>query len=178
MAMNRLQIPFPDFVNNTVISEEEFDLNNSFLQEKVNELVEFANRITGDDPDTGVGTSLVPIDFEISGFSAKKLNEFLLELIGKLQSTSSTSGADFIGATPVTGVSGTNVKAQIASLKSLHDALQLYVDTKYYKKTEVYTRGETDAQIIARAGGHEYIDGGSFLDSQSDSLSNLDGGEW
>lgn len=39
MSINQLILPYPDFILNQILDPEQFDLNNAFIRDKVNELV-------------------------------------------------------------------------------------------------------------------------------------------
>lgn len=42
-VIQRVAIPYPDFKYNTTMDEEQFDLNNAFLQNKINEVITIVN---------------------------------------------------------------------------------------------------------------------------------------
>lgn len=122
MAINDLVIPFPDFKLNEMIDPEQFDLNNVATVAKVNEIKTLLNAITDSITDGGSGADKISLT-AIAPFASTKLQAYLEEVITKLQSTTATSGGSrFIGSEAITGVTGANVLAQLASLKTLIDA--------------------------------------------------------
>lgn len=129
MAIDRLQIPYDDFVLHEVIEPDEFDLNNKFIVDKVNEIRRVINQITDSIESGGSGADIISLT-PIEDFASDKLQAFLEEVIAQLKSTSSESGASFIGSNAITGVNGTTVQTQLESLKQLLDAHRTALNTR------------------------------------------------
>lgn len=176
MAINKLQIPYPDFKLHEIIDPEQFDLNNAELQDKINTVIAVLNQITDSIADGSSGADKISLT-AISPFISTKLQSFLEEVISRLQSTQDgSSGADFIASTPILGVTGKTVQEQLESLKSILDSIQTQInsnttnlqtqinthkisadhDTRYYTKTQLdngqldgryYTRASVDSQV-------------------------------
>lgn len=113
--MDELRIPYPDFKLGEVIDPEQHDLNNGYIQIKVNELVDFANLILVN------GASEIPI-VPPTDFTATNVKVLFDEIIARLKSvTVETSGAKFIGTPALNRITGTDVESQ---LKFINDLIQ------------------------------------------------------
>lgn len=121
MTITRLQIPYDDFELHEVIDPDQFDLNNKFIVDKINEIRAVVNQITDSVEAGQSGADIISLT-PIEGFASDKLQSFLKEVIARLRSTESgKSGADFIASTKINGVEGNTVQSQLASLKALLD---------------------------------------------------------
>lgn len=122
MTINNLQIPYPDFEMGQVIDPEQTDLNNRYLENKINEVIRLINKVTDSVEAGGSGADLISLT-PIAPFTSNKVQAFLNEVITRLRSTADgVSGADFVASTTITGVTGNTVQAQLKSLKDLFDA--------------------------------------------------------
>lgn len=118
MTILNLNISYPDFQLGDVIDPQSFDLNNSEIVTKINEIKEVVNLLT----DGTTGASNVSLA-SIAPFASTKVQAFLQEMIDRLKATSAgVSGADFVGTPTIAGVTGATVASQLASFKSLLDA--------------------------------------------------------
>ena len=172
MAINQVQIPYPDFKLHEIIDPEQFDLNNAELQNKINAVITVLNQITDSIADGSSGADNISLT-AISPFISTKLQSFLEEVVSRLQSTQDgSSGADFIASTPIPGVTGTTIQAQLKSLKSILDSIQTQInsnttntsnlqsqinthitsadhDTRYYTKTQL-DNGQLDTRYYTK----------------------------
>lgn len=124
LAINQVQIPYPDFKLHDIIDPEQFDLNNAEFQNKINDIITVLNQITDSIADGSSGADKISLT-SISPFISTKLQSFLEEVISRLQSTQDgSSGADFIASTPIPGVTGETVQQQLESLKAILDSIQ------------------------------------------------------
>lgn len=111
-----LRIPYPDFKMGDMIDPEQHDMNNLYLQSKINELVSLVNQFTGDVSGAQAGAEIISLK-PIPPFTQNKIQTFLETLVARLQSISaSTSGAQFIGSAPIAGVTGSNVLDQLRNI--------------------------------------------------------------
>lgn len=127
--INSLSISFPDFKLQEIINPDEFDQNNADIVNKINSILGVLNQITDSVNDGGSGADAISLT-PISSFTSNKLQTFLEDVTSRLQSTDSvSSGAGFIGAPTISGVTGSTVSAQLSSLKQILDALKVIVDS-------------------------------------------------
>ena len=173
LTVNYVSIPYPDFKLHEIIEPDEFDVNNDALSNKINEIVDVVNQVL-DGVDSGSsGADLISLT-PIAPFASNKLQSFLQEVITRLRSTTSgTSGSEFIGASAITGVTGTTVRAQLASLKTLLDAEKARIDalTTRVAKNELDITSlnsnmgthNHDARYMTRSELVPYLQGGDTL---------------
>lgn len=122
MPIGELQIPYPDFEMGQIIEPDHTDLNNLYIQSKINDVILLINKLTDSVKDGDSGADKIALT-PITPFVSTKVQAFLEEVIARLSSTTNgTSGADFIAATAIPGITGTTVMAQLKSLKALFDA--------------------------------------------------------
>lgn len=111
--ITELRIPYPDFKMGDMIDPEQHDMNNLYIQLKVNSIVELCNKITGEDPSGVTGAELMALK-PIAPFTETKIQTFLQALINRLQASTGATGANLIGTTAKIKLTGTNVEAQLA----------------------------------------------------------------
>lgn len=158
MTVNTLNISFPDFKMNDIIDPEQFDINNSELVTKINEIKDVINKLTDSITDGASGADNVSLT-AIAPFVSTKLQAYLEEVISKLKNvTAGQSGAEFVASAPITGVTGATVYAQLASLKSLLDAITannwvttLRIADNAVTTTKIPDEGITGAKLGANA---------------------------
>jgi hypothetical protein len=134
MNIEDLYLPYPDFKLQEIIDPEQFDVNNEYTVNKINEVLAIINQITNGLPVGGGGGGSSEADLislkPIIGFVSTNLQNFLEDVIAKL---TGSGGGTFIGTPVNAGVSGTSVGAQLRSLKVLLDAQAEKLTEKSYK---------------------------------------------
>lgn len=153
--IDELRVPYPDFKMGDLIDPEQHDMNNLYIQSKINDVITIINLLTDSVADGGSGADQISLT-PITGFISTKLQAFLEEVIAYLKSP---NGSNFIGGSPITGVSGTTVHMQLTSLKSLLDvekaritALETRMTTVEGKANNTYTKTEVDGKDIILSG--------------------------
>ncbi len=143
MPITNLSVPYPDFKLHEVIDPEQFDFNNGAVVDKVNAILVVLNQITDAVAVGASGADKISLT-AIAPFTSTKLQAFLNEVITRLQATTSgSSGAGFIGTPTITGVTGTTVSAQLASLKALLDTEKTRITALEGRATTVEGRATT-----------------------------------
>jgi hypothetical protein len=123
VGVGKMNLPYPDFKWNDIIDPDQIDMNNEDIVNKLNQVVDLIDHITDSIESGNSGANRISLS-SIAPFASTKLQSFLQEVITRLQSTSAeTSGGHFIGTSAITGVTGTNVSSQLASLKLLIDGV-------------------------------------------------------
>lgn len=121
--MDELQIPYPDFQLGEIIDPEQHDLNNRYIQTKINEFVTFANTLTG----SAGGASTITVA-PIAPFTSTNVQAVLNDLIARIQATQvGISGSSLVGTPALVKLAGTTVEAQLKALDNLLQ--QAYVIT-------------------------------------------------
>lgn len=116
--ITELRIPYPDFKMGDLIDPEQHDMNNLYIQNKVNNLVDFVNALTGDIPGDQTGAELISIK-PVPPFTETKLQAFLDALLVRLTSiTAPNSGASLIGTAPGTILTGATVAQKFSQLEA------------------------------------------------------------
>lgn len=112
--MDELIIPYPDFQIGEIIDPEQHDLNNRYIENKINELVVFSNDMIGENGGEKIGiTPTAP-------FTSTNVQALLNELVTRLQATvDGLSGAELIGSPTLNSIPGANVGEQLKSLNAL-----------------------------------------------------------
>lgn len=193
-----LYLPYPDFKLQEIIDPEQFDINNEYTVIKMNEVLSILNQLINSTTDGESGADLVNLT-PITGFVSIKLQAFLEEIIAKLESS---TGSTIIGTPLNEGVSGTNVNAQLRSLKVLLDtqlarlmdneevvkgaleisrgntitagnALEVALDVKKDFDAIIKSSNGGVAEVVVARGGFDTL--GDRLD---DYLANIDGGHF
>lgn len=114
MTINPLQIPYDDFKSGDVIDSEQFDLNNLYIKNTVNEMVLFLNNLIG-----AGGGELVSIT-PVPPYTATTVQGFLNEFLAKLASVETgASGASAINTASQNAIPGSTVEAQFTSINAL-----------------------------------------------------------
>lgn len=152
-------IPYPDFIMGEMIDPEQFDLNNQYIVEKIDETIGLLNKLTdGAGGESGAGSiNMNPIAPLLSVTLQSYLEEFNL----LLTTGEDNKGSDFIGSKPIAGVTGNTVLKQLTSLKSIFDTLKTDIDTRVKQdiltlqinkvgRDEVYDRATMDAKLLAK----------------------------
>lgn len=112
--MDELIIPYPDFQMGEVIDPEQHDLNNLYVQNKINEFVEFANELLGSG-----GAEKVQMK-PVAPFTSTNIQGTLDELITRLQATGEgLSGSSLIASPALVKLAGTTVEAQLKALDAM-----------------------------------------------------------
>jgi hypothetical protein len=150
MTILNLNISYPDFQLGDVIDPQSFDLNNSEIVAKINEIKNVVNTIT--DGTTGAANVSLAT---IAPFASTKVQAFLQEMVTRLQATAAgVSGSDLVGTPTISGVTGTTVATQLASFKALLDVLTTNTTTAlntHKSSTDhdgrYYTEAEIDGKI-------------------------------
>lgn len=136
MVLTNLTISYPDFKIAEVIEPDHFDTNNADIKNKVNAIIGVLNQLTDATTDGASGADSVSLT-AIAPYASTKLQAFLEEVIAKLKST---GGSAEIGTPTITGVTGTTVKDQLASLKALLDGHNTRIGTAETNITNLTTR--------------------------------------
>lgn len=133
-------IPYPDFQNLQIIDPDKFDANNAELQNKLNEVVDFANDLQ--DPNVlGIQTSMI-VDKAIT--NDKLADDVKVGSLALLLTTAKTSVVDSINelfayiASVLSALNthkASNDHDGVYYTKTLLDSGQL--DNRYYTETEV-----------------------------------------
>lgn len=126
MSINKFNVSYADFELGQIINPEEFDVNNADIVTRINLIIDVLNQITDGINGLGQpadGTAIIDSG-TISPFTSGKLQPLLEEIITRLRSVvDSTSGADFIGLTPVSGWNSDTVQSQFEELKTITDQM-------------------------------------------------------
>jgi hypothetical protein len=172
MALNKLTISYPDFKLLEIIDPEQFDTNNNDIKLKIDQVIDVLNKITDSVADGGSGADAISLT-SIAPFTSTKLQVFLEEVIGRLQSTTdASSGADFVASTSIAGVTGSTVQAQLESLKTLLDKAQADATKANSDLATHKASGDHDGRYYTKT----LLDGGQ-LDGRYYTRSQLDGGQ-
>lgn len=128
--ITELRIPYPDFKLGELIDPEEHDLNNLYLQNKINDLITFANTLTGEIPGGATGAELMSMK-PIAPFTQTKIQTFLDALVARLQSkVGPNTGASLIGNVTLSKFPGDNVGAQL-------DAINTFLSSQFVTNTTI-----------------------------------------
>lgn len=149
MAITKLlNVTYNNFKLLEVIDPDQFDANFSEIVTKLDTVIDLINHYAqttdGDSGADNVGLTT------IVGIAGNTIQAFLEALITQFKSSvDGSSGADFINATAIAGVTGTTIQAMLESLKSLLDthASSEDHDSRYYTKTNTYSKTETDTLL-------------------------------
>lgn len=134
-----LQIPYDDFKMGDLIDPEQFDLNNLYFQNKVNEIVRFVNLLIASGGGEIINITPVP------PFTATTVQGFLNEFTSAIQSiTPDKSGATVIGSAPLTNLPGVNVEQQLKSINNL-------LDTAFVTTLRIANSAITTAKLADKA---------------------------
>lgn len=155
MTINYKDIPYPDFVMGGLIDPEAFDLNNAVLLAGINETINTINKFLDSTTDGDSGADNISMT-AIAPFISTKVQGVIEELVTKL---TSTGGSTFVGVSPITGVTGTTVHAQLTSIKSQLatelsriDALTTRMATAETGIANRYTKQEMDVKTTSLQG--------------------------
>lgn len=151
--ITELRIPYPDFKLGELIDPEEHDLNNLYIQNKINLLIDFANQVTGELPGKTVGAELMGMK-PIPPFTQTKVQAFLETLVSRLQANTGSTGASLIGAPALNKLSGLTVEAQFASINTL-------LNTAFVGTSELKPDSVTNPKIANLAVSTEKIADGA-----------------
>jgi hypothetical protein len=112
MAIEQLIIPYDDFQTGQVIDPEQFDLNNLYIKNKVNEIVLTTNTLTSSGAEVINVTPPPP-------FESTNIQALFDEINARLTATTlNESGADYIGSTSLSHIPGDTVGAQLRALNT------------------------------------------------------------
>lgn len=128
MAIKEVIIPYPDFIMGEIIDPEQFDLNNKYLVDKIDETVGLLNNLT-ESKDGVSGASLISVS-PVAPLVATTLQALLTELLAFLSTGEDGKGADFIKSKSISGVAGSSVSEQLGSLKSILDAIKSDIEDR------------------------------------------------
>jgi len=156
VKINPFSVSYPRFELDTVIEPDEFNVNNADVMIRMNQIIDVINHITGgatvenEDGTTRFSHGAEIVDLGvILPFASSKLRAFLEEMVARLQSHEhGESGALFVGASVIPGVSGNTVQEQLESLKYLLDeqiALEKFNNEAINERARII---EEDAAVL------------------------------
>lgn len=167
MALNSVQIPYPDFKLYEIIDPEQHDANNAELVARINAVIDMLNSVIGGEVADNISATAVSIN-PIEPFVDTNVGAMLNSLISKLYSV---DGAGFVKLNPIAGLEATNVQEALAKIYDVIDdidtttgstdlALQVHKssgdhDQRYYKKTEIDTKLVDIPNFVKKDGNFE-----------------------